>query len=210
MRKLTEGVATMKASIMRRRVLVPLSLLVLFGVGGVFVASRPGQGSAQSANGCDAPGYPFQSIPCDLYQDGSHRAALADPATQASVPVTADEATAAAARLNPGSKFLETRLIQSWSRDSSDPARDRKLLWAVSSLPADGPFISGGAFLMKEAGKLRATGDTRPLTPDEMATVSAAVDADIAAARAAITQMYHVDFIDPRTGAYVGAVEGTR
>ena len=192
----------------RRRVLVPLAVLGIVGIAGIVMANRAMQGSAQTADGCGAAGYPFQSIPCSLYQQGENRVALASPAAEASVPVSAVEAAATIAKLSPQSKILETRLVESWSAESTDPLRDQRLLWAVSSIPPGGILISGGAFFGQEMSRVRAKGDTRPLTADEGAAVASAVDADIAKARAAISESYHVDFIDPQTGAYIGAVEG--
>jgi hypothetical protein len=61
---------------------------------------------------------------------------------------------------------------------------------------------------LKEVSRLRADGDTPPLTSAEQATVNDAVQSDIREMRASMTKTYHVDFVDPMTGEYVGAAEG--
>jgi hypothetical protein len=192
-----------------RRLVISACAVALLLLGAALVANRAMQSSARTADGCTA-NYPFQSIPCDLYQQGRNRVQLASAAEEASAPVSAAQAAAAITKLSPESRILETRLIKSWSSESTDPATDGQLLWAVSEVPPGGAFISGGGFLLNEMAKLRANGDARPLTLDEDAALSAAVDRDMQQARASITESYHVDFIDPVTGAYVGAVEGSR
>ena len=209
MRKLGRRAQKMIVVLTKRRVLVPLAVLGMVGLGSLVMAHRAMQGNAQTADGCGAAGYyPFRSISCSLYQQGENRVSLASPAAAASVAVSAAEAAATVAKLSPQSKILETRLVESWSAESTDPSRDQRLLWAVSSVPPGGIFISGGAFFSQEMSRVRAKGDTRPLTAEEEAAVTSAVNADIAKARKAISEQYHVDFIDPQTGAYLGAAEG--
>ncbi|MEO9254645.1 MAG: hypothetical protein ABI305_03840 [Tepidiformaceae bacterium] len=199
---------SVRISLPTRRLVVVIPLLALVSIGASLAIRTASQSNAQSAHGCSA-GYPFESIPCDLYQRGDNRALLADPATAKSVPVPAEQASALIHKLSPGSSILETRLVETWSSESGNPVADRKLYWAVSTEPPGGNFISGGAFFLKEVSRVRADGDTRPLTPAEQAAVNDAVQSDIRELRASAGQTYHVDFVDPMTGEYVGAVEGS-
>jgi hypothetical protein len=179
--------------------------VALLAVGAAIAWLRGGDVTAS-----ECADYPFTSISCSLYQAGGGRITGADSETLASVPVSREQALAEARRLEPQDEILEVELVWAWSSESTDPASDRQLLWAVSVEPANGIYISGGAIFMKEHSTLRAPGDTRPLTPEEQRIVQEAGAREMQALRDAIQESYRLVYIDPNTGAYRGSAEGAR
>lgn len=164
---------------------------------------------SEAASGC-SDAYPFESIPCDLYQSGSARVAAVDRATADNVLVGEQQIRDRLTRMLPDAEILEVKLVYAWSAESSDPQRDRRVLWAASLRIPGGTYISSGALYGSAMQRIHPGGDFASMTAEERDQVATAVARDIQALRDSITQEYHVDFFDPYTGDYLGSSEGAR
>lgn len=164
-------------------------------------------GGAQSQDGCDeGRPWPFESISCRVYQSGTGRLQLADVDPE-SIPVSADQAAESARREYAGAQVLETKLVYAWSSEGSFE-RDRELLWAASlDLPGE-PYVSGYAFTAKALATVRPGGDWHSLTAAEEREVNRIGEELFLQRRSQITETYHIAFIDPQTGEWLGAAEG--
>lgn len=183
-----------------------LSIVSVLVVGVLLLVTRGG--SASTNDECDAGRpWPFESFSCHIYQELGSRAQLAEDVSTADVPIPSDQAVRVALEHNPHAKLLEVRLVYVWS-DPGDYKSDRQLVWAVSLELPNGPFMSTGSYYFAELQNFRAPGDSRPLSLEEQEELERAVSAKVDAVRAQITEEYHLDFIDPYTGEWLGGAEG--
>ena len=98
--------------------------------------------------------------------------------------------------------------MEIWSVGEADPG-PRETVYAVVLDTPSGPGISGGGILADEIQKVVGA-ETRPLTEAETAAIHAAVNQRLAEIRASITESFHIAYIDPVSGEWLGAREGVR
>jgi hypothetical protein len=185
---------------------VAVLFVVLALTGGALLFAR--DGGARTTDGChDERSWPFESFSCHIYQETGSRARLAEDISTADVPVSPEQAVQVVLERNPGAELREVRLVYVWS-DEGDYKSDRQLVWAVSLELPNGPFMSTGSFYFAELQNFRSPGDSRPLSLEGQEELERAVSAKVDAVRAQITEEYHLDFIDPSTGEWLGGAEG--
>jgi len=183
---------------------IPLAVLAITG-GALLISVN---GAANTNDGCDeGRAWPFESFSCHIYQELGSRAQLAEDVLVTSLPVSQEQAAQVALERNLGARLLEARLVYVWS-DEGDYKSDRQLVWAVSLEMPNGTYMSTGALYLAELQHIRPDGDSRPLSLAEQEALQQAVEARVEDMRALLTEEYHLDFVDPYTGAWLGGAEG--
>jgi len=165
-----------------------------------------GTGDAHSVDDCDTVDWPLSSVSCAQYQRSGSRMERADDAGSR---ISMEQAAEAAQQERPGSEVIEARLVRVFSESTMDARSTARVVWAVSMTLPDGPGLSGGAFIEEELRRIRSDGDTtRAMSPEESAAVREAVTRRVNELRAAATETYRIEFIDPETGQWLGGAEG--
>lgn len=189
------------------------SLTSAVGAAAIAVGVTVGEGgvSAQPSACAAGNGFPFTSISCEFLERLRLHVRPAPASVKKSVPITEDQAAAAALRLHPDATLNESRLVETWSADQPGVPDRKRLVWIVSSRLAEGIYISSGGFVVKELHRLRPNGLLgNPLTEEELNEIDRLVSEKIRQLREHGGPQYRIDFIDPYTGEWLSAAEGGR